>query len=130
MLTIQIITPERPLAPIQGEHITLCTVDGELGVRTGHLPVVASLKPSFALVRVQGKDQFWALSEGTAQVLNDQVNVFVERASEVASLDLAAVEARIATLAAAPANPVQAADLAWAQAQRFAIQRAKSAGRR
>jgi len=126
MLTIQIITPERPLAPIQGEHITLCTVDGEIGVRTGHLPVVASLKPSFALVRSGSKDQFWALSDGTAQVLNDQVNVFVQRAVEVATLDLAAIEARITTLTAVAASPLQAADLAWAQAQRFALQRSKA----
>jgi len=130
MLTIQIITPERPLAPIQGEHITLCTVDGEIGVRTGHLPVVASLKPSFALVRSGSKEQFWALSDGTAQVLNDQVNVFVERAVEVATLDPAAIEARITALTAVAASPLQAADLAWAQAQRFALQRSKAGTRR
>lgn len=129
MLTIQIITPERPLAPLQGEHITLCTVDGEIGVRTGHLPVVASLKPSFAMVRSGSKEQFWALSDGTAQVLNDQVNVFVERAAEVATLDVGVIEARITALESAPAGPVQAADLAWAQAQRFAVQRSKAAQR-
>jgi F0F1-type ATP synthase epsilon subunit len=99
-------------------------VDGEIGVRTGHLPVVASLKPSYALVRVDGKDRFWALSEGTAQVTGTAVNVFVERAVPVADLDPAALDGKIATLQAA--GPAQAAELAWAQTQRAALLRSKA----
>ena len=130
MLTVQIITPERPLAPIQGEHVTLCTVDGEIGIRAGHLPVVASLKPSFAMIRSGGKTQFWAFSEGTAQVTSTAVNVFVERAALVSELDASALEAKLAKLqtqvpADVTATRLRDNDMAWIQAQLTAIVRSK-----
>jgi F-type H+-transporting ATPase subunit epsilon len=131
MFTVQIITPERLLAPIQGEHVTLCTVDGEIGVRTGHLPVVGSLKPSFAMVRSGGKDQFWAFSEGTAQVTATGVNVFVERAAAVTDINVAEVEAKLTKLQATAA-PTDATgkrlrdlDMSWLQAQLAAVVRSK-----
>ena len=89
MLTVSIITPERALPPYQAAHVTFTAVDGEVGVRTGHAPLVAELKIGFILVRnAEGKETILALKGGVAQVLNNHVRIFVEAAVDIASIDL------------------------------------------
>lgn len=96
MLTVTIITPEKSLAPYQAVHVTFTAVDGEVGVRPGHAPLVAQLKIGFAMVRsAEGRETLLALKGGIAQVLNDQVRLFVEAALDVEHIDLAVVQKKL-----------------------------------
>ena len=105
MLTVTIITPERSLPPYQAVHVTFTAVDGEVGVRTGHAPLVAQLKVGFALVRqADDKEIQLALKGGIAQVLNDQVRLFVEAAIDVEHIDLDLVQKKLDELGSANAT--------------------------
>lgn len=81
-LTVTIVTPERALPTFTAEHLTLLAADGEVGLRTGHAPLVAQLKPGAALVRSEGKERRLALKGGVVQVLKDQVKIFVDGVDE------------------------------------------------
>lgn len=123
MLTVSIITPERTLPSLQAAHVTITAVDGQVGVRPGHAPLVAQLAIGIAMVRsADGKEAFLAIRGGIAQVLNDQVRLFVEAVIDPEGIDQAAVQKRIEKLTATPAADAaavarQAAELSWLQLQ-------------
>jgi F-type H+-transporting ATPase subunit epsilon len=99
MLTVSIITPERALPPQQASHITMTTVDGEVGIRTGHAPLVAGMKTGFAMIRdAQGKETWLAVKGGTGLVLRDEVKLYVEAAMNAESVDLDQVQKRLDAL--------------------------------
>jgi F-type H+-transporting ATPase subunit epsilon len=127
-LTIQIITPEKALAPAQADHVTATAADGEVGIRSGHAPLVAALRPGHVMVRSAGKESWWAIAGGVMQVLQDEVKLFVERTAEGASIDSVAVQARLAKLEGeSPAEPAarrtRDAEIAWLRAQLLVFQR-------
>ncbi len=96
MLTVSIITPERALPPYQAQHVTFTAVDGQVGVRTGMAPMVAQLKVGFAMIRdPAGKERTIALKGGVAQVLEDQVRLFVEAAIDIDHIDLALIQRKL-----------------------------------
>ena len=43
MLIIEIISPEKLVHHTEGVEVIIPTADGEIGVRTGHLPLLAPL---------------------------------------------------------------------------------------
>ncbi len=121
MLTLRIITPERSLPEFEAEHITIVSVEGELGIRTGHAAVAALLKPAgHVLARSKGGTvRVTAIQGGVAQVLRDQVVVLADAAIPADQIDMAKVKARLEHLRA---NPVAAeADAGAIAAQRGEI---------
>lgn len=123
MLTVSIITPERTLPPLQAVHVTITAVDGQVGIRPGHAPLVAELCTGIAMIRpATGKESFLAIRGGIAQVLNNQVRLFVEAVVDVEGVDQAAVQKRIETLTtSAPTDAAvtarQTAELQWLNLQ-------------
>ena len=123
MLTVSIITPERTLPSLEAVHVTITAVDGQVGVRPGHAPLVAELCTGIALIRpATGKETFLAIRGGIAQVLNNQVRLFVEAVVDVDGVDSIAVQKRIDKLTAtipadAAAAARQSAELQWLNLQ-------------
>lgn len=121
MLNVQIVTPEKALPELEADHVTAPALDGEVGVRGGHAPLVAALKPGAVMVRRAGREEeWWAVAGGVMQVHQDRVRLFVERATAAASLDLSRVRERVATLQGGASGDTE---LAWAQAQLAAGER-------
>jgi F0F1-type ATP synthase epsilon subunit len=110
MLTVQVITPERSLPPLQAIHVTFAAVDGEVGVRTGHAPLVAQLAVGFAMIRdPAGKETLLAIKGGTALVRNDEVQLFTESVIDAEHIDLDKVAKALDILGSTPpTNPVEA----------------------
>jgi len=87
MLTVTIITPERSLAPIQADHVTLPAFDGEVGIRTGHQAYVCQL--GFGHLKIKSStqaDTVMALKGGVAQVLKDHVKILAESVVEASAI--------------------------------------------
>jgi ATP synthase F1 epsilon subunit len=123
MLTVSIITPERALPPYQASHVTFTAVDGQVGVRTGMAPMVAQLKVGFAMIRdLAGKEFNVALKGGVAQVLNDQVRLFVEAAVDFKSIDLELIQKKLDQLGSSNATDQATIKRNEAEAQWFLMQ--------
>lgn len=87
MLTVTIITPERSLAPIQADHVTLPAFDGEVGIRTGHQAYVCQLGVGHLKIKSSTQaDTIMALKGGVAQVLKDQVKILAESVIEASAI--------------------------------------------
>jgi F0F1-type ATP synthase epsilon subunit len=93
-IRLQLITPERVLAELSADHVTVRAVDGEVGIRTGHTGLVALLADGgYVISRVNGDCQFrcFAVHGGVAEVSHDTLRVLAPIAVDVHALDLAAV---------------------------------------
>ena len=81
MLTIQVISPERTLFEGQVESIVAPAFDGEVGILTGHAPMMTLLGRGMLRLRgvEDGARQEFAVDGGFLQVADDQVRVVTER---------------------------------------------------
>ena len=112
-IRLQLITPERVLAELSADHVTVRAVDGEVGIRTGHTALVALLAHGgYVISRVTGDYRFrcFAVYGGVAEVSHDLLKVLAPVAVDVHALDLAAVSRR----ADAASDP---AEKKWLSAQ-------------
>ncbi len=91
---VHIITPEKALPELDADHVTIVAVDGQVGIRTDHAPLVALIaeKDGYAMIKTFGKEGYraFALKGGVAQMLNNQLKILSPRAVDVHQLDTAA----------------------------------------
>jgi F-type H+-transporting ATPase subunit epsilon len=79
MLSVSVISPEAVLFEGETESVVAPAYDGEVGILTGHAPLMALLGDGELRL---GAGQRFTVSAGFMQVLNDKVRVVTERASK------------------------------------------------
>jgi F-type H+-transporting ATPase subunit epsilon len=80
MLHISVISPEALLFEGDAQSVVATAFDGEVGILTGHAPMVTLL--GTGTVRV-GDGPSFTVSGGFLQVVDNQVRVVTERASKI-----------------------------------------------
>jgi F-type H+-transporting ATPase subunit epsilon len=79
MLKVSVISPEAVLFQGETDSVIAPAFDGEVGILTGHAPLMALL--GSGELRLGGAGRRFNLSGGFMQVLNDEVRVVTERAT-------------------------------------------------
>ena len=80
MLKVSVISPEAVLFEGETDSVVAPAYDGEVGILTGHAPLMALLGEG-KLRLGSGSARHFNVSGGFMQVLNDQVRVVTEKAS-------------------------------------------------
>ena len=83
MLKVSVISPEAVLFEGETDSVVAPAYDGEVGILTGHAPLMALLGDG-KLRLGSGAGRQFNVSGGFMQVLNDQVRVVTEKASPAA----------------------------------------------
>jgi F-type H+-transporting ATPase subunit epsilon len=91
-LTLEIVTPEARVYSDIIDTVVIPTVDGEIGILPGHIPLLTQVADGELRVTKGGQDIFIAVGSGFAQVEGDKVSVLAERAINEEKIDEAAVE--------------------------------------
>lgn len=78
MLHVSVISPEARLFEGDASSVTAPAFDGQLGILTGHAPMVTVLGKGTLLV---GGGSAFAVDGGFLQVVDDQVRVVTEKAT-------------------------------------------------
>ncbi|ACK73440.1 ATP synthase F1, epsilon subunit [Gloeothece citriformis PCC 7424] len=86
-LSVRIITPDKIVWDDEAEEIILPSTTGQLGILSGHAPLLTAL--NIGVVRVRpGKDwQTIAVMGGFAEVENNEVKILVNGAEAGAKID-------------------------------------------
>jgi hypothetical protein len=71
-LTLEIVTPERPLVKETVDEVTLPGVLGELGILPGHTPLLTVLKVGVLSYRKGDERSYVAIVHGFAEALADR----------------------------------------------------------
>lgn len=92
-LTLEIVTPEAKVYSDTIDSVVVPTVEGEIGVLPGHIPLLTQVADGELRVTKGASTQLLAVSGGFAQIEGDTVRVLAEHAIDEAKIDENAVEA-------------------------------------
>ena len=80
MLKVSVISPESILFEGEADSVVAPAYDGEVGILTGHAPLMAVLGTGELRLGSPGSRRF-RVEGGFMQVLNDEVRIVTERAT-------------------------------------------------
>jgi F-type H+-transporting ATPase subunit epsilon len=80
MLTVSVISPEAVLFEGTAESVVAPAFDGEVGILTGHAPMMTLLGKGELKLGAGGEERF-RVEGGFLQVVDDVVRVVTERAT-------------------------------------------------
>ena len=80
MLTVTVISPEAVLFEGSADSVVAPAYDGELGILTGHAPMMTLLGKGMLRVGGSGGARQFVIEGGFLQVVDNQVRVVTERA--------------------------------------------------
>lgn len=79
-LTVRVISPDKTVWDSAADEVILPSTTGQLGVLTGHAPLLTALDVGVMRVRAQKEWQNIALMGGFAEVENNEVTILVNGA--------------------------------------------------
>lgn len=91
-LTLEIVTPEARVYSDTIDTVVIPTVDGEIGILPGHIPLLTQVDHGELRVTKNGVTTFLAVGKGFAEISNDKVSVLAENAINEEKIDEHAVE--------------------------------------
>jgi len=91
-LTLQIVTPEARVYNESVESVVIPTVDGEIGILPGHVPLLTQVEDGELRVVKDGRTVHLAVGSGFAEIAGDRVCVLAEHAIREESIDESAAE--------------------------------------
>ncbi len=105
-LLVALVTPEREVWSGNASWVIAKTLEGDIGILTGHSPVLGVLAPG-SLVRIMGTDgneATVAVTGGFFSVADDRISVLAARAEIGSEVDVPAVRAELERLLAESAE--------------------------
>ncbi len=94
-LTLEIVTPEAKVYSDTIDTVVIPTVEGEIGILPGHIPLLTQIESGELRVTKGQTTQLLAVSGGFAQIDGDRVRVLAENAITEEKIDEQAVEAAL-----------------------------------
>jgi F-type H+-transporting ATPase subunit epsilon len=91
-LTLEIVTPEARVFSDTIDTVVIPTIDGEIGILPGHIPLLTQVQDGELRVTKGTVVSFLAVGGGFAQVSGDKVSILAERAITEDRIDEKAVE--------------------------------------
>lgn len=91
-LKLEIVTPEGNVYSEEIDYVVLPTLNGEVGILPGHIPLLTMINPGELKVTRAGQEESLAVDKGFARVLGDTVSVLTEAAIKIEHIDIKAVE--------------------------------------
>lgn len=91
-LTVRVVSPDKTVWDAVAEEVVLPSTTGQLGILSGHAPLLTALDTAVMRVR-PNKNQDWvaiALMGGFAEVENDEVTILVNGAERGDKINLEA----------------------------------------
>jgi F-type H+-transporting ATPase subunit epsilon len=94
-LTLEIVTPEAKVYSDTVDSVVVPTVEGEIGVLPGHIPLLTQVEHGELRVTKGATTSWLAVGGGFAQIDGDRVRVLAEHAITEEKIDELAVEAAL-----------------------------------
>jgi F-type H+-transporting ATPase subunit epsilon len=94
-LTLEIVTPEARVYSDTIDAVVIPTVEGEVGILPGHIPLLTQVADGELRVTKNGVTLYLAVGGGFAEVEGDRVQVLAEHAITEEKIDENAVEAAL-----------------------------------
>ena len=87
-LALEIVTPDRLVFTEEVDEVILPSVEGYMGVRPGHTPLLARLEVGEIAYRIGSTEKYLAISGGFAEVLQHAVSILAETCEPAEEIDV------------------------------------------
>lgn len=87
-LAVRVIAPDKTVWDERSDEVILPSTTGQLGILTGHAPLLTALDTGVMRVRIGKEWDAIALMGGFAEVESDEVTILVNAAERGAGIDL------------------------------------------
>ncbi len=94
-LTLEIVTPEARVYSDTVDTVVIPTVEGELGILPGHIPLLTQVGAGELRVQKGGKTELLAVGNGFVEIDGDKVSILAESAISEEKIDVEAAEKAI-----------------------------------
>jgi F-type H+-transporting ATPase subunit epsilon len=94
-LILEIVTPEARVYSDTIDQVVIPTVEGEVGILPGHIPLLTQVEDGELRVTKNGQTEYLVVGGGFAEVEGDRVRVLAEHAVTESTIDEKAVEAAL-----------------------------------
>ncbi len=91
-LNVRIIAPDRTVWDQSADEVILPATSGQLGILSGHAPLLTAISTGVMRVRAAGQWSAIAVMGGFAEVEKDEVTILVNRAERGEAVDRDAAE--------------------------------------
>ncbi|MDD6339450.1 MAG: ATP synthase F1 subunit epsilon [Butyrivibrio sp.] len=85
---LEVMCPDRTFFKGEADMVELCTVEGEIGVYPGHIPLAAVLTPGIMTIHNDGEVKKAALHSGFVKISQDSIMVLAEIAEWPDEIDI------------------------------------------
>lgn len=90
--TLEIVTPEGKAYAKEVDYVVIPTLEGEIGILPGHIPLITLAEPGELKAVHGGHEEYLAIDKGFVRILGDTIAVLTEAAINVDQIDLAIAE--------------------------------------
>lgn len=87
-LKIRVIAPDKTVWDASAEEVILPSSTGQLGILTGHIPLLTALDIGVMRVRIDKEWQPIILLGGFAEIENNHITILVNGAEEASDIDI------------------------------------------
>ena len=94
-LKFELVSPERKLASVEAEAVTIPGMLGDLTAMHNHAPFLTNLRPGYVVVRNGSSEDGYFVTGGFAEISDNTVSVLAEEAVERGQVNRAFIEDRI-----------------------------------
>ena len=110
-LNIRVIAPDRTVWDANAEEVILPSSTGQLGILTGHIPLLTALDIGVMRVRI---DKDWVpivLMGGFAEIDNNKITILVNGAEETIDIDISLAQKNLEEATAKLTQAVSTKDI-------------------
>lgn len=89
-LSLEVVTPQKSALNIaEIESLVVPASEGYLGILPDHAPIITGLRPGTLKYRMEGKDNFLAISGGFMEVSQNRITILADTAERPEEIDKA-----------------------------------------
>ena len=89
----EIVSQDRMVYQGDADMVILPGTEGEMGILPNHAPLLTTLKYGIIGVRLQGREEFFTVAGGIAEIQPEVVTILADAAENVEEIDVARAEA-------------------------------------
>ncbi len=86
-IELKIVTPEKVVYDGEVDGVSFPTVEGEITVLPGHIPIISAIKPGELKIRKSGKIEFFAVAKGVIEVDGKRITMLADAAEKAEDID-------------------------------------------
>lgn len=94
-IQLEVVTPDHAVLNEQVDDVVIPSVEGQMDVLPGHLPVLTILDVGQMTIRKDDEERHFLIDRGYAEVVDDRVTVLTESCEGVEDIDIEQAQRRL-----------------------------------